>query len=250
MKFCHILTISGIVILLSIVAVSGTMIIPMSENGAEHAKAPEYSPVFTDKDIGRIDFIHYAKPTGVGKPPKTTTCYKLMGVSWKSFPIHYVINPSTHQGLDENSVEAAIAEGAETWDDASRQELFADGYSTSSTAEYGIRDGWNTIDFGPYESSSGVIAVTSVWYYRPTREIVEFDILFNEYYLWDTAGSEGCMDIQNIATHEMGHALGLADLYTYSCSDVTMFGYSTEGELKKRSLEQPDIDGLLKIYGS
>jgi len=57
------------------------------------------------------------------------------------------------------------------------------------------------------------------------------------------------MDLQNIATHELGHAVGLNDIYSGSCSYVTMYGYSTEGDIGKRTLEQPDITGLQTMYG-
>ena len=56
------------------------------------------------------------------------------------------------------------------------------------------------------------------------------------------------MDLQNIATHELGHAVGLDDIYTSTCSEVTMYGYSTYMETKKRTLEQPDIKGISGIY--
>lgn len=62
-------------------------------------------------------------------------------------------------------------------------------------------------------------------------------------------GDLNVMDLQNIATHELGHGVGLADLYETSCSEVTMYGYSTEGETKKRTLEEPDIIGIQKLYG-
>ena len=58
------------------------------------------------------------------------------------------------------------------------------------------------------------------------------------------------MDLENIATHELGHGLGLGDLYKDACSDVTMFGYSTEGETKKRTLEPADIAGIQELYGA
>ena len=58
------------------------------------------------------------------------------------------------------------------------------------------------------------------------------------------------MDVQNIVTHEFGHGWGLADLYDTSCSEETMYGYSEEGETKKRTLNDGDIAGIQELYGS
>lgn len=84
----------------------------------------------------------------------------------------------------------------------------------------------------------------------PTREIVEFDVLFDTNYDWgDATVDPTVMDLQNIATHEIGHGVGLDDIYESACSEVTMYGYSTSGETKKRTLEAPDITGVQKLYG-
>jgi len=57
------------------------------------------------------------------------------------------------------------------------------------------------------------------------------------------------MDLQNIATHELGHGVGLGDLYITACSEETMYGYSNYGETKKRTLNAGDIMGIQKLYG-
>ena len=57
------------------------------------------------------------------------------------------------------------------------------------------------------------------------------------------------MDLQNIATHEIGHGVGLTDVYQTACSQATMYGYSDYGDIIKRDLAQPDITGLQKLYG-
>jgi hypothetical protein len=243
----------GLVLLLLVMSVSGEMIIPLSDKGKENSKAPEHSPVIDENNgnftIGRIDFVHYAKPTGPAKPPKTTTCYKLMGVKWASLPVVYSVNPATQEPLDDAFVLTAIATAAETWDDATGKELFTTSGQPDNSAVYGLLDGKNSIAFGGYKDQN-VIAVTTVWYYRTTGQIIESDMLFNEYWTWGEAASVGSqMDIQNIATHEFGHVVGLADLYTDSCKEVTMYGYSTLDEVKKQTLEPSDITGLQKIYG-
>ena len=50
-----------------------------NENAKENSKAPENSPVIGENwDLERVDFIHFAKPSGISRPQKTETCYKLM----------------------------------------------------------------------------------------------------------------------------------------------------------------------------
>ncbi len=254
MKFIHTLTISGIALLLCIVAVSGYMMIPISDAGKERSQAPEHSPVIDESfDLERIDFIHYAKPIGSpGRPAKSPTCYKLMGISWKSLPVSYAINLTNGDGLTEPFISTAIITGAETWDTVTSKELFS--YSGVVDAQYGEQDFTNVITFGTKDADGdplpeNVIAITTVWWSPRGRQIVEFDMVFNDYWFWGNADSGTCMDVQNIATHEMGHAVGLADLYTDSCNEVTMYGYSDVNETIKRTLEQPDIDGLTSIYG-
>jgi len=83
------------------------------------------------------------------------------------------------------------------------------------------------------------------------RRIIEYDVLFNTYYAWgDATVNSSVMDLQNIATHETGHGVGLGDIYSSTCSTVTMYGYSNYGETSKRSLGQPHITGLQKMYGA
>ncbi|MBU2577818.1 matrixin family metalloprotease, partial [Patescibacteria group bacterium] len=97
----------------------------------------------------------------------------------------------------------------------------------------------------------GVIAVTTIWYNPATKAIVEFDIMFDTDWTWGDATIDTAkMDLQNIATHEFGHGVGLADVYDSACSAVTMYGYSDYGETQKKTLETPDITGLQKLYGN
>ena len=55
------------------------------------------------------------------------------------------------------------------------------------------------------------------------------------------------IDFYNIATHELGHSVGMTDLYNF-CTEETMYGYATEGETKKRDLNAGDIAGINALY--
>ena len=106
---------------------------------------------------------------------------------------------------------------------------------------------------GPWPWATGAIAVNIFWlqdagtFYR----VVENDVCFNGYnFKWSNKGEAFRMDIQNIATHEFGHNLVLADLYDPESREFTMYGYATVGETKKRTLEGDDKRGIRFIYGS
>lgn len=201
----------------------------------------------SEKDVEKVTFIHYKKQNA--RPADGGKCYKLMGVKWPTTNVTYSINPTNSEGLSASFVTNTISTSAETWDAATSNELFNNNYNVDTSATYGVYDEKNSIAFG-HNSDSNVIAVTSVWYTRVGKQIVEFDMQFNDSFQWgDASANSSVMDLQNIATHELGHTVGMADIYTNSCGTVTMYGYGTEGETAKRTLEQPDINGLVKMYG-
>jgi len=211
------------------------------------------------KDIEKIEFIHYKKGTVKDNPAravKDPACYGFLtkrGVKWTTLPVEYFIDPSNSEGLTSDFVCSAFKSAATTWDNATSKTLFNNsltGCRFTSTSTYGVRDDKNTIVFGSY-SDPRVIAVTSIWYSQTTGLIYEFDMLYNSAFAWgNAASSTALMDLQNIATHELGHAIGLDDMYNSACDQVTMYGYSSEGDLLRRTLATPDITGLQKLYGN
>lgn len=199
--------------------------------------------------LERVVFIHYANGRVVARA-KAFSCYKLLGVKWRTLPVNYVVHPDL-----ESKVAGAIEASAETWDVATGKELFSiPTPDTSANWDGDYPDGKNEYSLGPYPDPS-VIAVTVIWsgikIGEKGRQIIEYDVMFNNHFAWGDSTQTGTstMDLQNISTHETGHGLGLGDIYDSACGEVTMYGYSINGETKKRTLETPDILGLQKMYG-
>jgi hypothetical protein len=200
--------------------------------------------------VDSITFIHYkdGKIKPIDQRGKAPTCYKLMGVKWKSFPVDYYIG--------KNVDSSAISESTNEWDIHTSTGLFGTG-KLDDSANFDVSpDGRNEYSYGDYDdtgkcptSEPCAIAVTRTWYTRFSKQIVEYDVIFDSDFQWGN-GDPTKMDWQNIATHETGHGIGLADIYNDACSTVTMYGYSWAGDIGKRTLEQPDIIGLIKLYGA
>lgn len=179
-----------------------------------------------------------------------STCYSFTpGVRWKSTE-QYVLDTKNSRGLSDSFVSNTILTSMNTWDTRVSFDVFGTRNTAQKVdgADTSAPDGKNEIYFGSI-SSPGAIASTTIWGVftgsPSTNKIVEFDLVFDQVdYNWGNAQS-GKMDLQNIATHEFGHALGLKHT---SCKEETMYPSTTYGETKKRSLNSGDIAGLTKLY--
>lgn len=220
----------------------------------------------TGKVVEGLAIVHpkqnLAKPGGT--KPRTTTCYTYLakGAKWKTVE-PWVTNPSNIKGLDPTVVFDVLNNGVWKWEDAtdgnitngSGVDILGLGSTTSVSlvADLSAPDNQNEVYFADI-SDSNAIAVTIVWgiFSGPTfqRQLVEWDQVYDDVtFDWsaETAGVLGKMDFDNIATHELGHSVGMGDLYN-SCTEETMYGYASEAETKKRDLNTGDITGIDKLY--
>jgi hypothetical protein len=178
--------------------------------------------------------------------------YSLMGVSWNSLSLPINIEVDKNSAAANSVFFSAVSAGVTEWEShTSKNIVNTVEVSTSSlSVDTIVADGVNEIMFGAL-SPNNVIAQTTVWYNPSTKSIVDFDMVFNTYYSWgDATVTSSLMDIQNIATHELGHGWGLADLYQAKWSIETMYGYASQGQTNKRTLEAGDISGIQALYGA
>jgi hypothetical protein len=126
-----------------------------------------------------------------------------------------------------------IAAGSAAWNAASSPFNFSAGTSNNDITVSNL-------------GSSGPLAVTAITHSGST--ITDTDLTFNSSYSWSTTGASGLYDVRNVATHEFGHFLSLADLSGAGDTNKTMYYAADPGETKKRSLHSDDIDGINAIY--
>ncbi len=197
-----------------------------------------------------------------GDPTDTSSCYGFLanGAKWKSVE-PWEVNAGG-SSLGSSYVLNNLVSNIGKWENAASFGILGAGSSTNEVLEADTvrMDDKNEVYFDDI-AQDGVIGVTIVWgYFRGNpawRELLEWDQVYdNVDYQWSQdCGAEDClaqgnekMDFENIATHELGHSVGLDDLYDSKCSEMTMFGYGANGETKKRDLEDGDINGVSQLY--
>jgi hypothetical protein len=122
-------------------------------------------------------------------------------------------------------------------------------FSATSTdnASSSFDVGWYTGDHGDGYAFDGVNGVLAHAFYPPptNSESIAGDIHFDDAESWAiTPTSTAQFDLVRVATHEMGHALGLAHS---SVTTAIMYAYVNPGA-QSDSLTQDDISGILSIY--
>jgi len=225
------------------------------------------------KTVEGIMFIDYkekhAKPEGTpgkGKKDKnggddeTNSCFAFIakGAKWNT-PENYLLDPANGDSLEANHVADKVAESMTDWETEAGNEIFLNNIgSNTDGADTSSPDGKNEIFFGNI-ADEGALAVTIVWYERggppSLRDIVEYDMIFDDEFTWDNLGSTSetnlvdttSFDFWNVAKHEIGHAAGMGHPDS-SCTEETMFAFASPGETKKRTLYDGDKAGILDLF--
>jgi hypothetical protein len=175
--------------------------------------------------------------------------YTFTGTSWAAPAVGFRVNPNfvdSQAGSPSDQI-VAIRAAADEWTftgGANIQLLFQ---GTTSMASVGA-DGVNSV-FYSNADGNGPIAVTFWW--TSGGSTTDFDIIYYDRagtndFVWSIAPTFTQFDIQAVATHEFGHALGLGHSQVIGS---TMFPSVTPGAVSARSLHTDDIQGIQALYG-
>jgi hypothetical protein len=170
--------------------------------------------------------------------------YLASGVKWRTFPVTFAID-ATNSHMDINTAKAAVRKAFAAID-ALNQPAGVFFQETSNYAAAKIKFTWKYID-GPYKQ----LGYTSFSYRTDTRAMTSATVTLDSgdrYFVsaTDRCGSFGSLfDLQNIATHEIGHAINLGHV---SDRLQSMYPTSYAGETLKRSLGNGDKLGITNLY--
>lgn len=164
-------------------------------------------------------------------------------------PIRVVLNPNGSADLPIASVETALKNAMNQWQNVPGQSASFAYAGRSSAAVANDSDMINSVlwieNNWPYGASVAAITRFSFFVSDPPF-LADADILLNgQNFRWSLNPSAGSLHPQQILTHELGHLLGLSHSANFN---ATMF--PSIRPVQKFTLFPDDIEGLRFLYGT
>lgn len=166
--------------------------------------------------------------------------------------ITYRINSAGSDNVPFAQVEQSIVASFQNWEDIPTSAVaFTRGPNTTSTGTtsngqlelFWLENSETTQDG---LNLAGALALTRRQFNPATGEITDGAIFFNGVrYTWAVNGRADAVDIQDVATHEIGHLIGLSHS---PIGGMTMYPRTIAGRTQNRVLGTDDIIGASVIY--
>jgi hypothetical protein len=183
-------------------------------------------------------------------------------LKWNASRVRWFATDRGTAGVSASQFQAAVERAFATWDEVPTASItfqFA-GFTSATPFE---DDGVSVLGFESEPDLDRVLGATTFVVDDVTGAIVESDVFFNSVFAWSTAtaGEAGRFDLQSVATHEIGHFVGLGHSAIGEtevqpqggrrvlASGAVMFPIALgRGVTADRELQPDDIAGVSDLY--
>jgi hypothetical protein len=177
------------------------------------------------------------RTTGYGAPIKV-----------EKMPIRFNIRRPSILGATAEQAQGAIRAAYRHWTSVPCADLATEDLGFTEH-EYEPEDGINTHAFGelPPGADGFGIAITLSLVNPVSGELLHSDTIYSDKVFWTTTGEPAALGIEYIATHEIGHSLGLD--HNHDPSSIMFPSINTGTQTSFTRLSDDDKANLCHLYG-
>jgi hypothetical protein len=130
-------------------------------------------------------------------------------IKWAQSPVRWFSTTASAPGVTAAQFQQAITAAFATWEGvpAASISFQSGGVTGASPSDDG--DALSVLDFEFHPELDRTLAATGFTIDLISGVIVESDVFFNTAFEWSTSGAATAFDLQSVATHEIGHFIGL-----------------------------------------
>jgi Matrixin len=183
-------------------------------------------------------------------------------LKWDVSRVRWFATDHGTNGVTQAQFQSELASAFATWEAVPTASIAFQFVGFTSSAPF-EDDGISVLGFAEEPELDRVLGATTFVVDVLTGEIVESDVFFNSIFTWSTAagGETGRFDLRSVATHEIGHFVGLGHSALGEteirpeggrrvlASGAVMFPISLgRGTIADRTLQPDDIAAVSDLY--
>jgi len=130
-------------------------------------------------------------------------------IKWRQSPVRWFSSTADAPGVTAAQFQAAVNAAFGTWEAVPSATIAFQYGGFTSARPSDDDDGLSVLGFESHGDLDRTLAATGFTIDIITGAIVESDVFFNTAFEWSTSGAASAFDLQSVATHEIGHFLGL-----------------------------------------
>jgi hypothetical protein len=130
-------------------------------------------------------------------------------IKWARSPVRWLSSSTAAPGVTPAQFQQAVTAAFATWEAVPSASISFESGGVTGASPSNDGDGLSVLGFEAHPELDRTLAATGFTIDIISGAIVESDVFFNTAFEWSTSGSANAFDLQSVATHEIGHFIGL-----------------------------------------